>query len=119
MTIEELKKWLADPEIFPNQNQQVLFEAGGTVYGIMGPSVSPKGDAVIKPQPAPKRKFMFKLGFEAYQTIEAATYDTANILAQSVMRRVHVVNRDGGGDIAEFKPLEPAQVDEEPEEAQQ
>lgn len=119
MTVAELKKWLADPEIFPNPNQQVLFETGGTVYCIMGPSVSRKGDAVIKLQPAPKRKFVFKLGFEAYQTIEAATYDTANTLAQSVMSRVHVVNRDGGGDMAAFKPLEPAQVDEGPEETQQ
>ena len=103
MTVSELIQYFGDGDMFPNPKQEVKFTLcpeGATPsvkLDIHFTTVPEEGEAVVELKPAPKKKFMFSLKFEANPEIEAETLEEAEKIAADMMRDCAVtkVDRDG------------------------
>lgn len=90
MTVKDMRETVCDREFFPDKNQEVLFKFGNTVLKVKGTTVPGKGPAVVELTPAPLRKFMFSLKFEANPVIEAASLEEAETKACEMLRPLQV-----------------------------
>ena len=105
MTASELARYFSDRTFFTNPDQEVRFVLSsedvtleeGTRLEMLGSTVPGAGEAVVALRPAPKRKYMFSLKFEANPVIEAENSDEAFEKAVELMRDAAVtkVDRDG------------------------
>ena len=104
MTASELARYFSDRKFFTNPNQEVRFVLSpedvpiekGTRLEMRGSTVPEAGEAVVALRPAPKRKYMFSLKFEANPVIEAQTLEEAEKMAFKMMRSVKVVEYRSG-----------------------
>lgn len=100
MTVSELIQYFGDADMFPNPKQEVKFvfcpdgELPSKKLDISSTTVPNEGDAVVELKPAPKKRFMFSLKFEANPTIEAETLEEAEQKAAEMMSHVGVKNLD-------------------------
>ena len=103
MTVSELIQYFGDADMFPNPKQEVKFvffpdgELPSKKLDISSTTVPNEGEAVVELKPAPKKRFMFSLKFEANPVIEAESLEEAEKIAADMMRDCAVtkVDRDG------------------------
>ena len=92
MTVSELIQYFGDGDMFPNPKQEVKFTLcpdgakPSVKLDILSTTVPEKGEVVVKLEPAPKKKFVFSLKFEANPEIEAETLAEAEVKAIEMMR---------------------------------
>lgn len=107
MTANELARYFSDRKFFANPDQEVKFVLSpedvplekGTKLEMRGSTVPERGAAVVAFRPAPMRKYMFSLKFEANPVIEAHTVEEAEAKAFEWMRHRAVVDTcTGDGD---------------------
>ena len=122
MTVSELIRYFGDGDMFPNPKQEVKFmlcpegAAPSVKLDIRSTIVPEKGEAVVKLEPAPKkRKFMFSLKFKANPVIEAESLEEAKRKAFEMMRDVGVTRQSTSGifeDMPEYEAQEPCCLEE-------
>lgn len=123
MTVREWAEYFADREFFPNPDQEVRFALSpegvplekGMKLEKRGSTVPERGEAVVALYPAPKRKYMFSLKFEANPVIEAHTLEEAEKIAYEMMRGVGVTRQATSGifeDVPEYEAQEPYFLEE-------
>ena len=106
MTASELARYFSDRRFFANPDQEVKFVLSpedvplekGAKLEMRGSTVPERGEAVVAFRPAPVRKYMFSLKFEANPVIEAQTLEDAEAKACEMMRDVAVTKADRDGE---------------------
>lgn len=120
MTVGELAKYFLDRDFFTNPDQEVRFVLSpedvplekGTRLEMRG-SVSPEhGEAVVAFRPAPRRKYMFSLKFEANPVVEAESLEEAEKKAYEMMRHRAVVDTCTGDGDEDYVAQEPYFLEE-------
>lgn len=104
MTASELARYFSDRKFFTDPDQEVRFVLSpediplekGTKLEMRGSTVPEQGEAVVAFRPAPMRKFMFSLKFEANPVIAAHTVEEAEKIAYEMMQDVAVTKSVGG-----------------------
>jgi hypothetical protein len=97
MTVSDLIQYFGDGDMFPDPKQDVKFTFcpdGATplaMLDIRSTTVPEEGEAVVELKPAPKKRFMFSLKFEANPVIEATSVEEAEAKAYEMMKEVQVV----------------------------
>lgn len=123
MTASELARYFSDRKFFANPDQEVKFVLSpedvplekGTKLEMRGSTVPERGEAVVAFRPAPIRKYMFSLKFEANPVIEAQTFEEAEKKASEMMRGVGVTRQATSGifeDMPEYEAQEPYFLEE-------
>lgn len=100
MTVGEWAAYFADRKFFADPDQEVRFVLSpedvplekGTRLEMRGSVVPERGDAVVAFRPAPARKYMFSLKFEANPVIVAHTVEEAEKKAYELTRHRAVVD---------------------------
>ena len=106
MTAIELARYFSDRTFFTDPDQEVRFVLApddvpfekGTKLEMRGSTVPKRGEAVVALRPAPKRKYMFSLKFEANPVIEAVSVEEAEKKAYEMMRGAAVTKADRDGE---------------------
>lgn len=118
MTVSELIQYFGDGDMFPNPKQEVKFmlcPEGATPsvkLDIQSTTVPEEGEVVVELKPAPKRKFMFSLKFEANPVIEAESPGEAKAKAYEWMRHRAVVDTCTGDGDEDYEAQEPDLLEE-------
>ena len=118
MTVSELIQYFGDGDMFPNPKQEVKFTLcpdgakPSVKLDILSTTVPEKGEVVVKLEPAPKKKFVFSLKFEANPEIEAETLEEAEKLAAALMDHRAVVDTCTGDGDDDFVAQEPCLLEE-------
>lgn len=120
MTVSEWANYFDDRKFFPNPDRKVRFVLSpegvpiekGTRLEMRGSVVPGVGEAVVAFRPAPARKYMFSLKFEANPIIEAETIEEAEKKAYEMMRGRVVVNNETGDDDESYEAQEPYFLEE-------
>ena len=123
MTAIELARYFSDRTFFTDPDQEVRFVLApddvpfekGTKLEMRGSTVPKRGEAVVALRPAPKRKYMFSLKFEANPVIEAVSVEEAEKKAYEMMRGVGVTRQSTSGifeDMPEYVAQEPYFLEE-------
>jgi len=123
MTVSELIQYFGDGDMFPNPKQEVKFvfspdgELPSKKLDISSTTVPNEGEAVVELKPAPKKKFMFSLKFEANPVIEAESFEEAEAEAYKMLDGLAVVrfiDDQATHTHDEFVAQEPVKLEEEP-----
>ena len=120
MTASELARYFSDRKFFVNPDQEVKFVLSpediplekGTKLEMRGSTVPERGAAVVAFRPAPMRKYMFSLKFEANPVIEAQTLEDAEAKAFEWMRHRAVVDTCTGDGDEDYVAQEPYFLEE-------
>jgi len=118
MTVSELIQYFGDADMFPNPKQEVKFvffpdgELPSKKLDISSTTVPNEGEAVVELKPAPKKKFMFSLKFEANPVIEAESLKEAEQKASEWMRHRAVVDTCTGDGDEDYEAQEPCLLEE-------
>lgn len=120
MTASELARYFSDRKFFTNPDQEVKFLLSpediplenGARLEMRGSTVPEQGEAVVAFRPAPVRKYMFSLKFEANPVIEARSVEDAEAKAYEMMRAVAVVKVDTTAVDESFVAQEPYFMEE-------
>ena len=118
MTVSELIQYFGDGDMFPNPKQEVKFvlllegTKPSVKLDIRSTTVPEKGEAIVKLEPVPKKKFMFSLKFEANPVIEADSLEEAEQKASEWMRHRAVVDTCTGDGDDDFVAQEPCLLEE-------
>lgn len=122
MTASELARYFSDRKFFANPDQEVRFALSpenvplekGTKLEMRGSVVPERGEAVVAFRPAPMRKYMFSLKFEANPVIAAHTVEEAEKIAYEMMRDAAVTKAVGGlaRELDEYVAQEPCFLEE-------
>ena len=120
MTVGEWANYFADRKFFANPGQEVRFVLSpedvplekGTRLEMRGSVVPERGDAVVAFRPAPTRKYIFSLKFEANPVIEAHTVEEAEAKAYELMRHRAVVDVCTGDGDEGYVAQEPCFLEE-------
>lgn len=123
MTARELTRHFSDRTFFKDPDQEVRFVFSpediplekGVRLEMRGATVPERGEAVVALRPAPKRKYMFSLKFEANPVIEAVSVEEAEKKAYEMMRNVGVTKQATPGifeDMPEYEAQEPYFLEE-------
>lgn len=106
MTAIKLARYFSDRTFFTDPDQEVRFVLApddvpfekGTKLEMRGSTVPKRGEAVVALRPAPKRKYMFSLKFEANPVIEAVSVEEAEKKAYEMMQGAAVTKADRDGE---------------------
>ncbi len=120
MTAAELARYFSDRKFFADPDQEVKFVLSpediplekGTRLEMRGSTVPERGEAVVAFRPAPVRKYMFSLKFEANPVIEAQTLEDAEAKAFEWMRHRAVVDTCTGDGDESYVAQEPYFLEE-------
>lgn len=118
MTVSELIQYFGDGDMFPNPKQEVKFvlllegAKPSVKLDIRSTTVPEKGEAIVKLEPVPKKKFMFSLKFEANPVIEADSLEEAEQKASEWMRHRAVVDTCTGDGDEDYEAQEPRLLEE-------
>lgn len=120
MTVSELERYFGDRKFFPNPDQEVKFALSpedvplekGTKLEMRGSAVPERGEATVAFRPAPIRKYMFSLKFEANPVIEAESLEEAEKKAADMMRHRAVVDTCTGEGDEDYEAQEPHLLEE-------
>lgn len=120
MTVSELARYFSDRKFFADPDQEVRFVLSpkgvplekGTRLEMRGSVVPERGEAVVAFRPAPTRKYMFSLKFEANPVIEAQTLEDAEKKAFELTRHRAVVDICTGDGDEDYVAQEPCFLEE-------
>lgn len=120
MTAIELARYFSDRKFFVDPDQEVRFVLSpedvplerGTKLEMRGSTVPERGEAIVAFRPAPVRKYMFSLKFEANPVIEAQTLEDAEAKAFEWMRHRAVVDTCTGDGDEDYVAQEPYFLEE-------
>lgn len=83
---------------FGDRDTHVRFVLEGARLEVKSTTSSESGDVVVELRPAPRRKYMFRLTFEANPVIEAESLEEATTEAYRIMGPRQVRRMDHGPD---------------------